>query len=154
MKRPKSNDKPFWQNKNLFEMTAKEWESLCDGCGLCCLSKVEDEDTGEVFVTNVHCKLYDPKSCSCRNYVKRKRHVPDCVVLTPKKVLQLDWLPRTCAYRLIAEGKPLYSWHPLVSGSKDSVHRHGVSTKSMRLVSEDRIKDLRDHIWNEVDVRL
>ena len=135
-------------------MTAKEWESLCDGCGLCCLSKVEDEDTGEVFVTNVHCKLYDPKSCSCRNYVKRKRQVPDCVVLTPKKGLQLDWLPRTCAYRLISEGKPLYSWHPLVSGNKDSVHRHGVSTRSMRLVSEDRIKDLRDHIWKEVDIRL
>ena len=139
-------EKPFWQTKSLFEMTKKEWESLCDGCGLCCLSKLEDEDTGEVYSTNVHCRLYDAKKCQCSQYAKRKKEVPDCVVLTPKKVYKLDWLPRTCAYRLIAEGRDLYSWHHLVSGSRKTVHKAGISTKSKNIISEKYAKDLSDHV--------
>lgn len=148
------SEKTFWEAKNLFEMTKKEWESLCDGCGQCCLSKVEDEDTGEIYQTNIHCRLYNPKSCQCTRYKKRKQFVADCVVLTPKKVHKIKWLPNTCAYRLLAEGRPLYSWHPLISGNPNSVHKAGISTKNRRTISEESIKDLRDHVTSPIDFQL
>lgn len=144
--KPSSENNKFWQRKNLFELTQKEWESLCDGCGKCCLHKIEDEDTGEYFGTRVHCKLFDPRSCRCQNYRKRRQIVRDCVVLTPKKVYQLEWLPKTCAYRLLSEGQDLYDWHPLVSGNPDSVHRAGISVKGKNLVSEETAGDLANFV--------
>ena len=150
----KKQPTPFWKKKSLFEMNQKEWEALCDGCGLCCLAKVEDEDTQEIFNTNVHCKLFNPKTAQCRNYKKRKNYVSDCLILTPKKVYKLNWLPRTCAYRLLAEGKDLYPWHYLVSGSKSSVHKAGVSARKYNLVSEERVKDLRDHVQEDIEILL
>ncbi|MBV8440210.1 MAG: YcgN family cysteine cluster protein, partial [Hyphomicrobiales bacterium] len=123
----KDEDAPFWRTKTLDEMSASEWESLCDGCGRCCLVKLEDEDDGEIHFTDIGCKLLDAKTCRCLDYKSRHRRVPDCVKLTPQAVRSLSWLPVTCAYRLVAEGKDLFDWHPLVSGSADSVHEAGVS---------------------------
>ncbi len=144
------SESPFWRRKSLAEMTPEEWESLCDGCGKCCLNKLEDADTGEVAYTDVACRLLDLASCRCTRYAERKRLVPDCLVLVPDKVSRLGWLPSTCAYRLVAEDKELPWWHPLVSGSPRTVHEAGVSV-SGRVVSERRAGDLEDHvvIWPE-----
>ncbi|MCF6196470.1 MAG: YcgN family cysteine cluster protein [Emcibacter sp.] len=136
---------PFWQIKKLAEMSLDEWESLCDGCGQCCLHKLEDEDTGDIAFTNVACRLLDVTSCQCRNYAARKKLVPDCVVLTPDQVSDFPWLPESCAYRLISEGKSLNSWHPLISGTADSVHKAGISVQG-RAISERDAGDLQDHI--------
>jgi uncharacterized cysteine cluster protein YcgN (CxxCxxCC family) len=127
-------------------MTTEEWESLCDGCGQCCLYKIEDEDTAELFDTNVCCELFDPQTGRCRDYTGRKQKVPDCQVLTPAKVAALGWLPQTCAYRLIHEGRPLYPWHPLISGDPESVHRAGVSVRGRTLVPAGQAGDLVDHV--------
>ena len=135
----------FWEQKALEAMTPPEWESLCDGCGKCCLHKLEDEETGEVYVCNVACRLLDLESCQCRDYSKRKQLVPDCTVLTPDKVEEFHWLPTTCAYRLLAEHKPLPEWHPLISGSLSSVHEAGISVCG-RVVGEDEADDLQHHI--------
>jgi uncharacterized cysteine cluster protein YcgN (CxxCxxCC family) len=121
--------KPFWKTKTLEEMTAAEWESLCDGCGKCCLSKLEDEDTGEIYWTTVACHLLHVGTCRCKDYEHRKSLVPDCVQLTPEHVRTIDWLPSTCAYRLVAEGHDLYWWHHLVSGSRETVHEAGISIR-------------------------
>ena len=118
---------PFWKTKRLGEMDAAEWESLCDGCGKCCLSKLEDEDTGEILWTSVVCRLFSKGDCRCSDYANRNEKVPDCVRLTPENVPKIPWLPKTCAYRLVHEGKPLEWWHPLVSGSPDTVRLAGVS---------------------------
>jgi uncharacterized cysteine cluster protein YcgN (CxxCxxCC family) len=120
---------PFWETKSLSEMTKSEWESLCDGCARCCLSKIEDADTGVVHYTDVGCKLLDEQSCRCRDYGHRRRRVPDCLKITPRGAKTWTWLPLTCAYRLVAEGRPLYWWHPLVSGDRASVHAAGVSVR-------------------------
>ena len=112
----------FWKTKTLAQMNEREWESLCDGCGKCCVISLEDADTGEIYLTDVSCKLFDTNACRCSDYANRKKIVPDCVKLTPKNVPKLDWLPRTCAYRLVAEGRDLYWWHPLVSGDPETVH--------------------------------
>ncbi len=120
---------PFWKAKTLDEMTPADWESLCDGCGQCCLIKLEDEDTGDIAVTRLACKLLDLGSCRCSDYNNRREHVEDCVKLTPEGVRGLSWLPETCAYRLIGEGRDLRWWHPLVSGTEQSVHEAGVSIR-------------------------
>ncbi len=112
-----TGDIPFWKTKTLTEMSRDEWESLCDGCGRCCLNKLEDEDTGKFLYTRAACKLLDVKTCRCTDYPNRAARVPDCVTLTPENVGELGWLPQTCAYRLLDEGKSLPWWHPLVSGT-------------------------------------
>lgn len=117
-----NNEKPFWQRKSLTDMTTEEWESLCDGCARCCLLKLEDEDSHNVYYTSVCCELLDLLSCRCTEYQQRSTLVPECVTLTPDNLHELDWMPSTCAYRLLKEGKPLPEWHPLVSGKADSAH--------------------------------
>jgi uncharacterized cysteine cluster protein YcgN (CxxCxxCC family) len=121
------SDQPFWQTKALDEMSQPEWESLCDGCARCCMHKLEDEDTGEVHYTSIVCRYLDQDKCQCTDYPNRNVNVPECVLLTPAKVDEFGWLPDTCAYRLIAEGKDLYDWHPLVSGDPGSVQAAGIS---------------------------
>ena len=126
-------------------MTSDEWESLCDGCGLCCLHKLEDAQTAEVSYTNVACRLLDTQSCRCKNYAKRKKLVPDCVILKPEQVAEFKWLPPTCAYRLISEGKDLYPWHQLKCGNDNDVHSAGVSVQN-KVISERDAGDFEDHI--------
>jgi uncharacterized cysteine cluster protein YcgN (CxxCxxCC family) len=147
---PLSAQAPFWRTKRLAEMTPAEWESLCDGCGRCCLNKLEEEDTGRLYFTDVGCKLLDADSCRCRDYAKRSDQVPDCVRLTAQNVPRIAWLPPTCAYRLVAEGRDLYWWHPLVSGDPDTVHAAGVSVRGKVPFSEEQVPDdqLEDHIVN------
>lgn len=131
-------------------MSPEEWESLCDGCGKCCLHKLEDEEDGRYFFTNVACRLLDLGSCHCKDYENRRRHVPDCVRLTPDAVGNLGWLPSTCAYRLLAEDKPLPWWHPLVSGDPATVHQAGISVRG-RAIPENRAGPLNHHLvtWAE-----
>ena len=136
---------PFWQAKRLHEMTAAEWESLCDGCGRCCLHKLRHDDTGELSFTTVACRLLDLHSCRCSDYAGRRRRVPDCVQLTPDALREIDWLPPSCAYRRLAEGRGLAWWHPLVSGDPETVHTAGVSVRG-RAVSEKRAGPLEHYI--------
>ena len=145
---PSTPELPFWERKKLAEMSPEEWESLCDGCAKCCLHKLEDIDTGELAFTNVACRLLDIGACRCGNYERRNTLVPDCVVLNPKKVSELVWMPSTCAYRLLAEGKRLAHWHPLVSGDPDSVHRAGISVRS-RCISERHAGPLEHHVLDQ-----
>ena len=139
-RRPCGDQVPFWQRKTLGELTPEEWESLCDRCGRCCLVKLEDEDTGAIHFTNVACRLFDRHGCRCSNYGKRSEIVGDCVTLDAGKIGSLHWLPPTCAYRLVADGKDLFWWHPLVSGTRDSVHQAGVSVKGRIAASEDQLE--------------
>jgi hypothetical protein len=146
------DEAPFWKRKRLDEMTPAEWESLCDGCGKCCLMKLEYENTGEIDWTNVACRLLDHGSCRCKAYKLRQVLVDDCVSLTPDNVDRITWLPATCAYRLLREGRDLYWWHPLVSGDPDSVHAAGVSVRG-RIIAEEDAGELEDHIVRWVDRR-
>lgn len=130
----------FWEQKTLTEMSDSEWESLCDGCGLCCLCKVEDADTGTVHYTDVHCRYLDNSACRCTRYAERTELVPDCVKLTPRNLDELNWMPNTCAYRLLHEGRPLEKWHPLVSGRAESVHEAGISVRG-RGISEEHVHE-------------
>lgn len=140
-------EKPFWKRKSLGEMSSEEWESLCDGCARCCLVKLEDEDTGEIHFTSASCKLLDGERCRCTDYANRSARVPDCVRLTAGNVGELNWLPKTCAYRLLSEGRDLPWWHPLVSGTADTVREAGISvagrTRSEELFSDDELWTLR-----------
>jgi uncharacterized protein len=139
--------RPFWETKKLEDMTGEEWESLCDGCGRCCLKKLEDETTGKVAYTDIACRLLDRSRCRCTHYPKRVALVPDCVELTPAKLKEITWLPTTCAYRRLADGQPLEWWHPLVSGDPETVHEAGISVRG-RTFSE------REFAAEELDTRV
>ena len=140
-----ADDPPFWKTTPLDRMTPEQWESLCDGCGRCCLHKLRDEDTDALSFTDVSCRLLDTNTCRCRKYETRRDWVPDCVSLTPESLREIDWLPPSCGYRLVAEGKDLLLWHPLVSGDPNSVHRAGVSVQG-RAIDERRAGLLEHHI--------
>jgi len=129
---------PFWKQKTLEELDPVEWESLCDGCGRCCLVKLEDEESEAVHFTDIACKLFDSSTCQCSQYAQRHKKVHDCIRLTPAKVRALSWLPPSCAYRLVAEGRDLPWWHPLVSGSPASVHEAGVSVRGRVSLMENQ----------------
>jgi uncharacterized cysteine cluster protein YcgN (CxxCxxCC family) len=131
---------PFWEIKSLRQMTREEWESLCDGCGICCLEKVIDEKTGETRLTSIACEFLDISTCRCTIYGLRTVANPTCIQLTPKNIKKLKWLPRTCAYRSIAEGRALPSWHPLLSGDPAAVHRAGISVRQ-RVVSGLHVRE-------------
>ena len=149
--RPGSTDEvPFWQRKSLEEMTDSEWESLCDGCGRCCLNKLEEEGTDRTFYTDVGCRLLDGQTCQCSDYTHRLEKVDDCVRLTPETLKTITWLPPSCAYVLLSEGKDLYWWHPLVSGDPETVHAAGVSVRGRVRDSEVNVPDadLEDYIVN------
>ncbi|MEM1342315.1 MAG: YcgN family cysteine cluster protein [Pseudomonadota bacterium] len=141
----------FWRHVPMDQMTREEWEALCDGCGKCCLNKLEDEDTAEVSLTRVACRLFDDASCQCASYSTRRDHVPECIKLSPQSMADVAYfMPETCAYRLLHEGRPLHWWHPLISGERDSVHRAGISalgiTVSELTVPED---DWEDYVIEE-----
>lgn len=129
---------PFWEVKTLSDMSASEWESLCDGCAKCCLHKLQDEDTDEIFYTSVACEKLDLEKCRCTVYEKRLSYVPDCLDLTQESLDELSWLPSSCAYRIVAEGRDLPEWHHLISGDINSIHRAGMSV-SGRAVSETEV---------------
>ena len=137
----------FWKTKSLRELTDEEWEALCDGCGRCCLRKLEDEATGEIYYTDVACHLLDTATCRCTDYSKRLERVDDCVQVSRERLDELAWMPDTCAYRLLNENRPLPDWHPLVSGRAESVHEAGISVRN-RVVSEHYVHedDLRNRL--------
>ena len=137
--------KHFWETKSLKQMTKYEWESLCDGCGKCCLHKLEDIDTGEVSISNVTCSFLDEETCNCKDYSNREKNVPDCISLDLKNIKKLQWLPETCAYRLIDEGKSLYNWHHLISGSKSTIHEYGMSVRDYS-INESKLNNTEEYI--------
>ncbi len=141
------DEAPYWQHLTLDEMSDKQWESLCDGCGRCCLNKLEHEDTGQIIWTNVACSLLSDETCACSDYKNRSTLVPDCIQLTPKKIRELSWLPATCAYRLLSEGKDLYWWHPLLSGDKETVHIAGISVRGLTVSEEGmEVEDYENYV--------
>lgn len=135
----------YWDTEPLDKLTRDQWESLCDGCGRCCVHSLEDEETGQFFPTNVACKLLDRHSGRCSDYRNRRLYVPDCIRLTPAKLKVMDWLPETCAYVRRAEGLPLPDWHYLVCGDREAVHKAGVSVRGWT-ISEDDAGELENHI--------
>ena len=140
-----NSDTPFWKAKSLKDMSLDEWESLCDGCAKCCLNKLEDVDSGEIAYTNVSCRFLDLETCRCVDYQARTLAAPDCVELLPRNISDLKWMPSTCSYRLLNEGKDLPPWHYLICGDRETVHRLQKSVKG-RIVSERDAGDLEDYI--------
>jgi uncharacterized cysteine cluster protein YcgN (CxxCxxCC family) len=138
-------NKKFWTETKLEDMSTDQWESLCDGCGKCCLHKIQDEETQEIHYTNVACRLLDLNTCKCMSYKTRQKKVPDCLKLDISNLTAFKWLPSTCAYKLIANGKELPDWHPLLSGTYDSVHEAGASIYK-QAISEDEAGPLENHI--------
>jgi len=143
-----ADELPFWRRKAMKDMSPAEWESLCDGCGRCCLNKLQEEGTDRTYYTDVGCKLLDGQTCRCTDYADRSVKVKDCVTLTTRNINRISWLPPTCGYKLVAAGKDLYWWHPLVSGDPETVHQAGVSVRGKVGASEVDVKDkdLEDHI--------
>ncbi|OIQ32267.1 MAG: hypothetical protein BM562_05190 [Alphaproteobacteria bacterium MedPE-SWcel] len=141
----------FWEKKPLRQLSPREWEALCDGCGKCCLNKLEDEDTGEVALTRVACRLLDDNSCQCAHYETRHSFIPECIVLRPDNLdTHAYWMPQTCAYRRLWEGKSLPEWHPLLTGDPDSVHREGVSVRGITVSEFDvPLEEWEDYIIDE-----
>ncbi|MBN2905952.1 MAG: YcgN family cysteine cluster protein [Rhodobacteraceae bacterium] len=141
----------FWERVPLKNLNPQEWEALCDGCGKCCLNKLEDADTGEVVFTRVACRLLDDETCRCAHYETRKSIVPECVMLSPGNLDEIAyWMPATCAYRLLAQGKPLFDWHPLISGDPDSVHAAGISVRGWTVAEFDvPVEDWEDYVIEE-----
>ena len=137
----------FWQTTALKDLTTTQWESLCDGCARCCVHKLEDEDTGDLYYTRVACRLLNSETCRCKEYDSRLQKVSECLSLSIDDIESFKWLPETCAYRLVYEGKPLFSWHPLISGNAESVHKAGISVRG-RVISEENVHpdDLQDYI--------
>lgn len=142
----------FWQELSLSEMTRAQWESLCDGCGRCCLHKIEYEDTNEIYFTDVACRYLDEETCQCPHYGVRQSKVPDCLTIYPNWGKKFLWLPTTCAYRLLSENKPLFDWHPLISGDVNSVHLAGISVRG-RTYRDDEIpqEEVYKHVINWVE---
>lgn len=138
-------DDPFWRTTALEAMNREQWESLCDGCGRCCLIKLQDEDTDAILATDIGCRLFDAQTCRCGDYPNRLALVPDCIGLTPENVRTISWLPRTCAYRLVAKGRDLFSWHPLISGNRESVHKAGISMRGRVTASETDMAEPEDY---------
>ncbi|WP_319379767.1 YcgN family cysteine cluster protein [Thiomicrorhabdus sp.] len=136
----------FWEQKTLQEMDQQEWEALCDGCGLCCLTKLQDEDTDEIVYTRVVCPYSDPKTAACTDYANRSVNVPTCVQLTLPRVAEFDWLPDSCAYRMIYRGQKLPDWHPLVSGNRESVGRAGIGLTAIPVVVDNGKLDYEDYL--------
>jgi uncharacterized protein len=144
---PAADEPAFWRRLALEEMSDVEWESLCDGCGRCCLNKLEDMDTGDIYWTEVACRLLDGETCRCSDYANRQTLVHDCLRLAPGNVRGLGWLPPTCAYRLVGEGRDLYWWHPLVSGDPDTVHYAGISVRGRTLSEADiPVQKFEEHL--------
>ena len=142
------DDRPFWKRKTMRQMTSEEWESLCDGCGRCCLNKLIEEDTDKLYYTDVGCRLLDGESCRCKDYKNRSAKVHDCVTLSTRNINRINWLPPTCGYKLVAAGKDLYWWHPLVSGDPDTVHQAGISIRGKMSATEETVPDdkLDEHL--------
>ena len=143
---------PDWINKSLSELSLSEWEQLCDGCGKCCMAKLQDEETNKIYYTNVACELFDINTCRCQDYAHRSDKVPDCLTLSLDRAHEFDWLPITCAYRLRANNQVLPAWHPLMTGKTSSTHDAGVSVKH-KAVSIEQAGDLEHHLveWDSID---
>ncbi|MFT7389282.1 MAG: putative cysteine cluster protein YcgN (CxxCxxCC family) [Candidatus Endobugula sp.] len=139
---------PFWKSKSFTQMTQVEWESLCDGCGKCCLHKLEDEEDGEVYYTDIACKYLDDNSCHCKDYSNRLQLVPECLQLRPQDIAEFHWLPKTCSYRLLAGGDDLPQWHHLLSGKPELIHQLGFSVKG-RTISEEQVAQESDGDYQE-----
>ncbi|RDH84799.1 MAG: YcgN family cysteine cluster protein [endosymbiont of Galathealinum brachiosum] len=146
--------KPFWVEKSLKEMTDQQWESLCDGCARCCLLKLEDEDSGELHFTRASCRLLDIETCRCKDYSNRKFREPECLAVRQMELEEYRWLPQTCAYRLISEGKELPEWHPLISGDNNSVKQAGISVEGFALSEEYIHPDQLDELIVELDTMI
>ena len=143
------SNKKFWETKKLTEMSDCEWESLCDGCGKCCVIKLEDYDNKEIFYTNVSCKLLCESSAQCKDYINRKKIVPDCIILSTSNLKELKWMPDTCAYKLLDEGKKLPNWHPLISENNEAIVKSGNSVKNrVTNAHKIKVKHLPNHIFN------
>ena len=141
--------KPFWETKTLDEMTQEEWESLCDGCALCCLNKLQDDETDEIVYTSVVCKYSDTKTGACTDYANRSINVPTCVQLTRERVAEFDWLPDSCTYRMMYRGQPLPQWHPLLTGKRESVKQAGVGIAAIKVVVDNGNLDYEDFIMEK-----